>query len=232
MPNKLTQDAVLQRFVSVHGDKYDYSQVLYVTMHVKVEIICPEHGAFQQRPCDHINLESGCPKCSGHNFTDEERFWKFVDKTDYCWIWTSKTNKRGYGWHRLYGHDKPRGILAHRFSYALHFGQIPIGILVCHECDNPRCVRPDHLFLGTSQDNVDDMMNKGRSRHMSGEDAGQAKLTKIQVAEIRHKSLMGATGTCLSIEYGISKAQISRIINCKRWKNAETNTKDETQRVA
>jgi hypothetical protein len=90
----------------------------------------------------------------------EERFWKKVNKTEDCWLWLGHLQR--------YGRFKPQGIrnspqvLAHRYSYELHFGPIPIGMNVLHKCDNPACVNPDHLFLGTQKDNVIDMMNKGR----------------------------------------------------------------------
>jgi hypothetical protein len=95
----------------------------------------------------------------------ETRFWRKVHKTkdsvNGCWLWRGHASK-GYG---LFAED---GLKArkrvHRFSWELHFGEIPTGMLVCHKCDVPRCVRPDHLFLGTHKDNHDDMVRKGR-RH-------------------------------------------------------------------
>lgn len=99
------------------------------------------------------------------------RFWKNVKRAtgDGCWTWTgtrSKTGQRG-SYHRGagYGHfmvaDQKR-VQAHRYSWELHFGPIPAGMVVCHRCDNPTCVRPDHLWLGTHKDNVHDMIRKGR----------------------------------------------------------------------
>lgn len=89
----------------------------------------------------------------------EDRFWSKVNKTDGCWVWTGAT-ARGYG---IILHDGHMW-RAPRLSYLWAYGDLPDGLLVCHACDNPACVRPDHLFLGTQQDNVDDKMAKGRWR--------------------------------------------------------------------
>lgn len=88
-----------------------------------------------------------------------ERFWEKVEKTDGCWLWTASLTNKGYGEFRL---NEPSPILAHRVAYELAHGPIPPGLFVCHHCDNPPCVRPDHLFLGTQKDNAQDMVRKGR----------------------------------------------------------------------
>lgn len=85
-------------------------------------------------------------------------FWNNVEKTDTCWVWVRARNRSGYG--RTGAHGAPR--LAHRVSYEMAHGAIPDGLMVCHKCDNPPCVRPDHLFLGTAKDNVRDAQEKGR----------------------------------------------------------------------
>lgn len=110
----------------------------------------------------------------------EERFWRLVDFSgaaagSSCWEWAGHKKTRGYGMFGCRG--KPHS-LAHRLAFELgHECRIPKGLFVCHRCDNPGCVRPEHLFLGTSQDNVSDMFAKGRGRKAQGEDAGRAKLT-------------------------------------------------------
>jgi hypothetical protein len=95
------------------------------------------------------------------------RFWLKVDRRgdNECWLWTASTTGNGYGQFSPTCHPPKTGY-AHRFSYELHYGPIPAGMLVCHTCDNPRCVNPKHLFLGTHQDNATDMKQKGR--HWNG----------------------------------------------------------------
>jgi hypothetical protein len=92
------------------------------------------------------------------------RFWDKVEKSDGCWNWKASKNKQGYG---RFGIAAGQSVNAHRVSYAIANGPIPIGLFICHVCDNPSCVNPDHLFAGTRQDNIDDMMIKKRSRHFS-----------------------------------------------------------------
>lgn len=87
-----------------------------------------------------------------------ERFWKYVEKQEGCWIWKA-CKHNGYGTFKVNGTQ----MFAHRYSYELHKGSIPEGMFVCHTCDNPECTNPNHLFLGTPWDNVQDMLQKGRN---------------------------------------------------------------------
>ncbi|RSK29880.1 HNH endonuclease signature motif containing protein [Hymenobacter metallilatus] len=87
-----------------------------------------------------------------------QNFWDSVKKEDRCWVWQRGLNRTGYGQFCVFGSN----IYAHRFSYSLHFGPIPDGMVICHKCDNPSCVRPEHLFLGTYSDNTQDAVQKGR----------------------------------------------------------------------
>jgi len=86
------------------------------------------------------------------------RFWLKVHKTADCWLWQGATNKRGYGRCTVNGVNW----YSHRLSWMLHYGAIPVGMFVLHHCDNPSCVRPDHLFLGTQTDNMKDCVRKRR----------------------------------------------------------------------
>lgn len=92
-----------------------------------------------------------------------ERFWRYVVKTDGCWIWIGATASFGYGRIQREGGKQGKADRAHRVSWLLHYGEIPLGMWVLHQCDEPSCVRPDHLFLGTHTDNMLDMAAKGRS---------------------------------------------------------------------
>ncbi|MER3405479.1 MAG: hypothetical protein C4289_10265, partial [Chloroflexota bacterium] len=115
------------------------------------------------------------------------RFWAKVQKTDGCWYWLGQVNKDGYGYlgvgSKLNG--TKRLVKAHRVVFELAFGPIPEGLEVCHHCDEPRCVRPDHLFLGTHADNMVDAFRKGRLKQLS------CKLTPDQVVEIRQEAANG-----------------------------------------
>lgn len=96
----------------------------------------------------------------------EDRLWPKITRTDAndCWLWTASRNDDGYGVFRFDG----KMTVAHRVVYFLHYGTDPGNFEVCHKCDNPPCCNPFHLFLGTHQDNMTDMVNKGRSVHRTG----------------------------------------------------------------
>lgn len=144
------------------------------------------------------------------------RFWEKVEKSPGCWEW--KANRcNGYG--RI-GLTRKRGyVFAHRLSYELHFGSIPDGLKVLHRCDNPGCVRPDHLFLGTMGDNNRDRAQKGRSRPVKGETHGMSKMTDRDVQSIRQLHKNGRAIASLAREFGISPSQVSGIVHHRYWRH-------------
>lgn len=131
-----------------------------------------------------------------------------------CWEWTASRNRKGYGQLNVDGVV----ITAHRVSYGLFAGEIPPGMWVLHKCDNPWCVRPEHLFLGTNADNVADKVRKGRQSHMRGTGHPLAKLTDDDIREIRMLRESGMTIVALGRMFGISHTAISRIYMRKIWK--------------
>jgi hypothetical protein len=166
-------------------------------------------------------------------------FWSRVNKTDDCWLWTGPTNGR-YG--RI-----GRRTYAHRMAYELAYGPIPEGMFVMHRCDVTRCVRPDHLTLGTAADNTADAVAKGRlakgARHGSrthpeavprgarhgtrtvpwafqrGSLKKSAKLNEAQVREIRARSDQGATRASLAREFGVTTTVIRKIALRESWRH-------------
>jgi hypothetical protein len=146
-----------------------------------------------------------------------ERFWSKVQKTDHCWIWTGHclTSKWPYGQFWL-GNGIQKHIYAHRFSAFLHFGDIQDKI-VCHKCDNPRCVNPEHLFVGTIKDNMRDMYNKGRNVHYKGSLNHNSKLTESDVAIIRKNTTLSVKQ--LSDKFGVHQDTVRAVINRRNWKH-------------
>jgi ribosome-binding protein aMBF1 (putative translation factor) len=132
-----------------------------------------------------------------------------------CWLWLGNKHKQGYGKISVNG----RAVMAHRVSYEMNCSEIPLGMMVCHKCDNPKCVNPDHLFLGSAQDNMTDKIMKGRHRGARrGESHHLAKLNKDQVMAIRDKYRDGNIFQReLASQYGVSQALINRIINNSVW---------------
>ena len=144
-----------------------------------------------------------------------ERFWAKVDKASGCWWWTAYRNQWGYG---VFGFHARKHSLAHRVAWEFTNGAIPDGLLVLHRCDNPACVNPDHLFLGTNQDNMDDMYKKGRQRHIRGEDRTDAKLTEKSVRDVRRRQKEGnVTHRQLATEYGVSRSTVSMAVRGDTW---------------
>lgn len=146
----------------------------------------------------------------------EDRFLNLVmpEPNTGCWIWTGALFTNGYGVFRHEGHN----LKAHRFSYYLHKGTIPPGMIVCHKCDNRYCVNPAHLFVGTQQDNVDDMISKGRKHLPKGELHGSSRLKSSDVVSIRRLAST-EKHTSIALRYAISRQYVSEIVNHKKWRH-------------
>lgn len=144
-----------------------------------------------------------------------ERFWQKAqpDPNSGCWLWTSSVDKKGYG--RFFFNRPAR--LAHRVAWTLSFGD-PGKKLVCHKCDTPCCVNPDHLFLGDAADNTADMMRKRRHNPAVGTRSGRAKLTDEDVLAIRASGLSG--GEIVSL-YGVSKGTASCVARGASWSHLD-----------
>lgn len=158
-------------------------------------------------------------------------FWERVKITPDCWLWIGNLNKKRGG----YGYFKSKGKIwrAHRLSYEIHCGEFDKNMDVCHKCDNPPCVNPNHLFLGTAKDNCQDTARKGRTRRGKdhglnvhperkpwGERNGNAKLNKESVISIRELySSRIFSADQLSKKYGVSPFTIYRVVNRKLWPN-------------
>lgn len=137
-----------------------------------------------------------------------------------CWVWQGKSRS---GTSRKYGKIKVNGknMPAHRYSWELHNQQkIPDGLFVMHKCDNPECVNPDHLSIGTASENMKDMVSKGR--HISnlkiglrGEDAGNSKLTQKQALNIFNDS---RSQRAIAKDFGVTQAAVSLIKRKKTWR--------------
>ena len=149
----------------------------------------------------------------------EERFWSKVLITaddDKCWLWTAAFHTRDYGWFRYKG----KSTRANRVAWILPNYVIPDGMEICHSCDNTSCVNPKHLFLGTHEENMKDMMSKGRHRAFRGEAVGISKLKEPQVIEMRRKYAAGGiTQRELGIKFEVSLDTVHAIINRKTWKH-------------
>lgn len=135
-----------------------------------------------------------------------------------CWIWTAAKDWDGYG--STYGFQTQ--MRAPKMFYFIWKGVVPEGLFVCHKCDTPSCVNPNHLFLGTAKENNHECLNKGRHSCGRGSRNGSAKLSEAQVEEIRNKyrpySRDGFNMYNLAIHYGVSPTQIHAVIHRKNWK--------------
>lgn len=157
-------------------------------------------------------------------------FLRKVDASSgHCWLWTAATDRDGYGQMKHGGRQEK----AHRVAHRLFVGPVPDGLLVCHSCDTPSCVNPDHLFTGTALANSRDCVTKGRiargdrcgSRlypelRARGERVNTAKLTEAQAVEVRERAANGETCASIAAAYGVAHPSVSAIIRGSHWKHA------------
>ena len=177
--------------------------------------------------CDHIRVAKECSaKC---------KILNRHEKVDGCWIWTGKIGKNGYGSfaHIINGHKK--FVLAHRMSYETFIGEIPKGLNVCHKCDNRKCVNPDHLWIGSQEENIHDAEKKGRMKRTTGykhteenkarfklrrgEKAHKVKLKEKQVIRIKKMLKSNLTIREISEKFNVSATCISSIKQGINWKH-------------
>lgn len=160
---------------------------------------------------------------------DANRFWSKVKKTKTCWEWIAYRNRLGYGVLNIRG----KSTLAHRFVWFLTHGPFPREALICHHCDNPSCVNPNHLYQGTPRSNVQDCLSRGRhvapkgekhwtkqfgKRIARGNSSPVARLTEAQVLAIRARYALGwKNKTRLGKEYKIDNSVITDILNREIW---------------
>jgi hypothetical protein len=150
-----------------------------------------------------------------------DRFWPKVRIGPDCWEWTGAIKDNGYGTITRGGRSQGH-VYAHRASWEMAFGAIPAGMDICHRCDNRRCVRPDHLFVGTTADNLADMRTKGRAndpaRGSRGDRNGRARLTWEQVREIRRRWAAGEQQRSLAREFGLGSTTVGHIVHGRHWR--------------
>ena len=140
-----------------------------------------------------------------------EKFTDYIspEPNSGCWLWTGTVNRQGYGrWGK-------KSRYAHRLVYETRHGAIPPGLCALHKCDNPCCVNPDHIFLGSRADNTRDMYAKGRDR-TTGDRSASAKLSSSDVATIRASNESLRT---LGLRYGVGHSTIGKIKRGERWRN-------------
>lgn len=160
----------------------------------------------------------------------EDKFWPKVRRTDGCWEWIGARYRNGYGFINIRKPGKATTKGAHRISWEIHNGPIPDGLVVCHRCDNPPCVNPLHLFLGTATENMRDMSAKGRAlfgdknptrKHPEcvsrGESHRPAKLLSGDVICIRRMSEYGITQNVIAKKFNVTQSNVSAIIRRKSW---------------
>jgi HNH endonuclease len=156
-----------------------------------------------------------------HRESIADRFWRYVspEPNSGCWLWTTQHDKDGYGRLGRSPWEGGRETIAHRLAWTLLVGPVPGGLWVLHHCDNPTCVNPEHLFLGSPLDNVADMVSKGRKAitRFSGEAHPRAKVSAAEVSDIRRRRRAGEGVRALAREYGLHHTSVLSMLRGKTW---------------
>lgn len=187
-----------------------------------VTLICPNCGsAFhpwrgREKTSKSCSIACDRPRHTQAMTYTHQDFLKQVNISSECWEWVGTINARGYG---LF-HFNKKSIRAHRYSFSSYRGSIPMGLFVCHVCDNRRCVRPSHLWVGTHNDNMKDMAQKGRANtrpKVHSEAHPLSKITKEIARNIREDK---RSGRKIAAEYSVSKSLVHGIKKGTHWKYA------------
>lgn len=178
-------------------------------------IICRQCGEAFEGPAPYRGGGFCSHRCYGAAKTVpwRERFWGKVERGDGCWLWRGTLDPTGYGVFWIDGQNRR----AHRLSYILAHGPIADGLFVCHRCDNPRCVNPEHLFLGTPGENTADAKAKGRMA--TGERQGCAKLRDTDIPPIREALSRHESTFRIAERFGVSQKTIMNIKQGRVWKH-------------
>ncbi len=191
--------------------------------------------------CTHACFHAGLIEAANASY--EQRFWSHVEKTESCWIWRGQIQPAGYGLFFRARPDGPRrDVQVHRLSYELATGHLPTSKeFICHHCDNPPCVNPAHLFIGSVMDNMADMRRKHRSAW--GEHSGHAKLSASDVRDIRQTAESSRTWDTyreLARRFSVSDTHIYGIVTGRFWTHpletdmapADQSMNESTPRIA
>lgn len=146
----------------------------------------------------------------------EQRLKNHVRNEHGCWIFLGNKERDGYG---IFGHGRGKQLRAHRASFEFYKGEITKGMFVCHSCDKPSCINPDHLFLGTAKENTQDMIKKGRKANCQGSNHPLAKLDELDVVLIKQQRSMGKKLKEIANQFGITFQTVSEICRGKTWKH-------------
>lgn len=156
-----------------------------------------------------------------------ERFWSKVRRTDTCWEWTGYRTPMGYGHFGWRRDGKNEIFLSHRVAWEITYGSFAEELCVCHHCDNPPCVRPDHLFLGTRTTNAKDRVRKGRV--LVGAQHPSARLKEEEVRTIYAKVTSGlATGAEMARQYNVHDGTVNAIMTGRNWRHLNLNQQTST----